>query len=120
DIDVITEDEEGMTGDEVAAATSFVPVADTAGEEEVGEVLDDEMNTIVVSVSREVIASEGMATVSGDHVAVQADAAGGDDRESTTEVAVHVEPSAATGDDSPYADAELPAETPHRPILADA
>src|SRR5690606_2832904 len=104
---VITEDEEGMTGDEIAAASSFVPVADAAGEEEVGEVLDDEMNTIVVSVSRDVIASEGIATVSGDHVAVREDAAGGDDRDRTTGVAVHVEPSAATADDSPYADAGL-------------
>lgn len=118
DIDVITEDEEGLTGDEIAAASSFVPVADAVGEEEVGEVLDEELSTIVVSVSRDVIAAQGIATVSGDHGAVAADEAPAGDRDRGTEVEVHVEPSAAT-DASPYADAALPAEAPHRPILAD-
>lgn len=51
DIDVITEDEEGLTGDEAAAATSPVSLADAAEEDGVGEALDDEMNDIVVSVA---------------------------------------------------------------------
>lgn len=116
DIDVITEDEEGSGGDDTAAS-SFVPLADAVGEEEVGDALDDEMNTIVVSVSREVIAAEGMATVSGDHLAVDADAGAGE-ADRSAGVAIHVEPSAATAD-SPYADAPLPEAGPHRPILAD-
>lgn len=119
DIDVAVEDEEGMTSDEIAAVTSFIPLADTASEEEVGEALDDEMNTIVVSVSREVIAAEGAATISGSHVAVSEGGDAEGDGERNAEVAVHVEPSAAP-DDSPYADVAIAEVSAHRPILADA
>lgn len=50
DIDVITEEEEGLTGDEVAAAASSVPLA-AAEEDGVGEALDDELNDIVVDLA---------------------------------------------------------------------
>lgn len=50
DIDVITEDEEGLTGDEVAAAASSVPLA-AAEEEGGGEALDDELNDIVLDLA---------------------------------------------------------------------
>ncbi|GMV10377.1 MAG: hypothetical protein AMXMBFR55_21110 [Gemmatimonadota bacterium] len=90
DIDVITEDEEGLTGDEAAAATSPVSLADAAEEDGVGEALDDEMNDIVVSVA----SLESAATDAATDAALEPDSEAMTDAEA--EAATDAEAQAAT------------------------
>ncbi len=115
DTDVAVEDEEGQSGDDVAAHASFVPMADAADESETADALDDEVHTIVLNVERDVVAAEAYADDEADALVVAADTA----EERTAEVTLHVEPEVAD-EESPYADAPAPGGTEARPILADA
>ncbi len=56
DTDVAVEDEEGAGGDDHPVPVSFIPLADTTGEHEVADALDEELTEIVVSVERDVSA----------------------------------------------------------------
>lgn len=77
DTDVIGEDEEGVSGVDVETTPSFVPHADAADDGAVGEALDEELQTIVVDVARDVVAAEAraFAAAAGTHPAVNIDEA---------------------------------------------
>lgn len=113
DTDVAIEDEEGGSGDESPAPQTFIPMADTADAIEVEDALDDEVQTIVLTVEREYVPAEAMALgETGEEPA-------GEGEERRAEVVLHVEPGVAA-DESPYADAPAPSEQTSRPLLADA
>ena len=129
DTDIAHDEEEGTSEHDVEAVTTYIPNADTSDDDSVADALDDEMTTIVVQAQHDVGLAEARAAASpyasSDRPVARSAAleppplpdTGDGDAPGRAE-STHGE-MAGAGEDSPYADAPLPPEGPHREFLSD-